>query len=208
MPSASEPRGRSASPGGPQGCSPAATTRSTCCAPRPMCWRAAAPASSTPARSATWAPPSAARGHPAQARPDPARCARTRRGRRRARAWPRPPAAELRMAGGRAPRRARAPVDRLTPGERRVAELAAAGQQQPADRQRAVHHRQGRGVAPRQRLPQARRPRQSPDLPSALGIPGVRTLVAAPPSRRDPGRQPPDQPAAPNPGRGHDDSQV
>jgi DNA-binding CsgD family transcriptional regulator len=34
---------------------------------------------------------------------------------------------ELRIAGGRASRRARAPVDRLTPGERRVAELAAAG---------------------------------------------------------------------------------
>jgi DNA-binding CsgD family transcriptional regulator len=34
---------------------------------------------------------------------------------------------ELRVAGGRAPRRARTPVERLTPGERRVAELAAAG---------------------------------------------------------------------------------
>jgi DNA-binding CsgD family transcriptional regulator len=35
--------------------------------------------------------------------------------------------AELRLAGGRAPRRALTPVERLTPGERRVAELAAAG---------------------------------------------------------------------------------
>jgi DNA-binding CsgD family transcriptional regulator len=34
---------------------------------------------------------------------------------------------ELRVAGGRAPRRAVSPIDRLTPGERRVAELAAAG---------------------------------------------------------------------------------
>jgi ATP/maltotriose-dependent transcriptional regulator MalT len=34
---------------------------------------------------------------------------------------------ELRVAGGRAPSRARAPAERLTPGERRVAELAAAG---------------------------------------------------------------------------------
>jgi DNA-binding CsgD family transcriptional regulator len=35
--------------------------------------------------------------------------------------------AELRLAGGRAPRRGLTPVERLTPGERRVAELAAAG---------------------------------------------------------------------------------
>jgi hypothetical protein len=34
---------------------------------------------------------------------------------------------ELRVAGGRAPSRARTPADRLTPGERRVAELAAEG---------------------------------------------------------------------------------
>jgi DNA-binding CsgD family transcriptional regulator/tetratricopeptide (TPR) repeat protein len=36
--------------------------------------------------------------------------------------------AELRVAGGRAPARATSPADRLTAGERRVAELAAAGQ--------------------------------------------------------------------------------
>ena len=35
--------------------------------------------------------------------------------------------AELRLAGGRAPRRTLTPLERLTPGERRVAELAAAG---------------------------------------------------------------------------------
>jgi DNA-binding CsgD family transcriptional regulator len=80
--------------------------------------------------------------------------------------------AELRMAGGRMPTRTRAPVDRLTPGERRVAELAAAGQ---SNRQIAnalfitvkgvewhlgnVYRRLGvRGRA---------------DLPPALGIPGV-----------------------------------
>jgi len=36
--------------------------------------------------------------------------------------------AELRAAGGRAPARAIGPGERLTAGERRVAELAAAGQ--------------------------------------------------------------------------------
>jgi DNA-binding CsgD family transcriptional regulator len=35
---------------------------------------------------------------------------------------------ELHLAGGRAPGPATMPADRLTPGERRVAELAAAGQ--------------------------------------------------------------------------------
>jgi DNA-binding CsgD family transcriptional regulator len=34
---------------------------------------------------------------------------------------------ELRLAGGRATQRPSAPADRLTPGERRVADLAAAG---------------------------------------------------------------------------------
>jgi DNA-binding CsgD family transcriptional regulator len=80
--------------------------------------------------------------------------------------------AELHMAGGRVPSRTRAPVDRLTAGERRVATLAAAGQ---SNRQIAnalfisvkgvewhlgnVYRRLGvRGRA---------------DLPPALGIPGV-----------------------------------
>ena len=143
------------------------------------------------------------RGHPAQARPilrdalalaedvgalAVAEAART----------------ELRVAGGRAPRRATAPVDRLTPGERRVAELAADGTQQPADRQRPVHHRQGRGVAPRQRLPQARCPRQvRPAL--GPGDPWGAALVATRPaaatldlSRRTAGGT--------DPGRGRDDS--
>jgi DNA-binding CsgD family transcriptional regulator len=80
---------------------------------------------------------------------------------------------ELRLAGGRAPRRARTPVDRLTPGERRVAELAAAGH---SNRQianalfitvKAVEWHLGntyRKLDVRGRS----------DLPSALGIPGVR----------------------------------
>jgi DNA-binding CsgD family transcriptional regulator len=112
------------------------------------------------------------RGHPAQARPvlrealalaedvgasTVAAAART----------------ELRVAGGRAPRRATTPVDRLTPAERRVAELAAAGR---SNRQianalfvtvKAVEWHLGntyRKLDARGRS----------DLPSALGIPGVR----------------------------------
>ena len=49
--------------------------------------------------------------------------------------------------------------DRLTPSERRVAELAAAGQSNRQIADDAVRHRQGRRVAPRQHLPQARHPR-------------------------------------------------
>jgi hypothetical protein len=52
--------------------------------------------------------------------------------------------AELRLAGGRAPRGGLTPVERLTPGERRVAELAAAGQQ-PADRDRQLPARHTTG---------------------------------------------------------------
>jgi DNA-binding CsgD family transcriptional regulator len=111
------------------------------------------------------------RGHPAQARPiirdalalaedvganAAAEVART----------------ELRVAGGRAPRRAIAPVDRLTPGERRVAELAAAGR---SNRQianalfitvKAVEWHLGNAY---RKLDV----RGRSGLPSALGIPGV-----------------------------------
>jgi DNA-binding CsgD family transcriptional regulator len=111
------------------------------------------------------------RGHPAQARPilrdafalaqdvgahAVAEAART----------------ELRVAGGRAPRRASAPVDRLTPGERRVAELAAAGR---SNRQianalfitvKAVEWHLGNAY---RKLDV----RGRSALPAALGIPGV-----------------------------------
>jgi DNA-binding CsgD family transcriptional regulator len=111
------------------------------------------------------------RGHPAQARPilrdalalaeaigaiAVAEAART----------------ELRVAGGRAPRRAMAPVDRLTPGERRVAELAATGR---SNRQisnalfitvKAVEWHLGNAY---RKLDV----RGRSGLPSALGIPGV-----------------------------------
>jgi DNA-binding CsgD family transcriptional regulator len=76
------------------------------------------------------------------------------------------------MAGGRVPTRTRAPVDRLTPGERRVAELAAAGQ---SNRQianalfitvKGVEWHLGNAY---RRLGV----RGRADLPPALGIPGV-----------------------------------
>ena len=79
---------------------------------------------------------------------------------------------ELRVAGGRAPRRATAPVDRLTPGERRVAELAATGR---SNRQianalfitvKAVEWHLGNAY---RKLDV----RGRSGLPSALGIPGV-----------------------------------
>ena len=80
--------------------------------------------------------------------------------------------AELRMAGGRVPTRTRAPADRLTPGERRVAELAAAGL---SNRQianalfitvKGVEWHLGNAY---RRLGV----RGRADLPPALGIPGV-----------------------------------
>jgi DNA-binding CsgD family transcriptional regulator len=79
---------------------------------------------------------------------------------------------ELRVAGGRAPRRTTAPVDRLTPGERRVAELAATGR---SNRQianalfitvKAVEWHLGNAY---RKLDV----RGRSGLPSALGIPGV-----------------------------------
>ena len=66
------------------------------------------------------------RGHPAQARPI-LRDAVALADEVRAAAVSDAARAELRLAGGRAHRRALTPVERLTPGERRVAELAAAG---------------------------------------------------------------------------------
>ena len=76
------------------------------------------------------------------------------------------------MAGGRVPTRTRAPADRLTPGERRVAELAAAGL---SNRQianalfitvKGVEWHLGNAY---RRLGV----RGRADLPPALGIPGV-----------------------------------
>jgi DNA-binding CsgD family transcriptional regulator len=81
--------------------------------------------------------------------------------------------AELRLAGGRAPRRALTPVERLTPGERRVAELAAAGR---SNRQianalfvtvKAVEWHLGNAYRKLE-------VRGRSDLPRALGSPGVR----------------------------------
>jgi DNA-binding CsgD family transcriptional regulator len=66
------------------------------------------------------------RGHPAEARPI-LRDALAVAEETGAQALAEITRTELRVAGGRAPRRARSPIDRLTPGERRVAELAAAG---------------------------------------------------------------------------------
>jgi DNA-binding CsgD family transcriptional regulator len=79
---------------------------------------------------------------------------------------------ELRVAGGRAPRRAQTPIDGLTPGERRVAELAAAGR---SNRQiantlfitvKAVEWHLGNAY---RKLDV----RGRSDLPSVLGIAGV-----------------------------------
>jgi DNA-binding CsgD family transcriptional regulator len=80
--------------------------------------------------------------------------------------------AELRLAGGRARRRALTPVERLTPGERRVAELAAAGR---SNRQianalfvtvKAVEWHLGNAYRKLE-------VRGRSDLPRALGCPGV-----------------------------------
>jgi DNA-binding CsgD family transcriptional regulator len=66
------------------------------------------------------------RGYPAQARPV-LRDAVALADEVRAAAVSAAARVELRLAGGRAHRRALTPVERLTPGERRVAELAADG---------------------------------------------------------------------------------
>jgi DNA-binding CsgD family transcriptional regulator len=80
--------------------------------------------------------------------------------------------AELHLAGGRAARRALTPVERLTPGERRVAELAAAGR---SNRQianalfvtvKAVEWHLGNAYRKLE-------VRGRSDLPPALGTPGV-----------------------------------
>jgi DNA-binding CsgD family transcriptional regulator len=80
---------------------------------------------------------------------------------------------ELRVAGGRAPSRARTPAEWLTPGERRVAELAAAGRSN-----RQIANALFITVkAVEWHLSNAYRKldvRGRSDLPSALGIPGVR----------------------------------
>jgi DNA-binding CsgD family transcriptional regulator len=110
-------------------------------------------------------------GHPAQARPilrDALALAQDIRAHRIADAA----RAELCMAGGRVPARTRAPVDRLTPGERRVAELAAAGH---SNRQIAnALFISVKGVE--WHLGNAYRRlgvRGRADLPRTLGIPGV-----------------------------------
>ena len=72
------------------------------------------------------------------------RCSRTRRWR------------ELRATGARPRRRLASGAGALTPSERRIAELAAAGAAEPRDRRDAVRdHGDGR-VPPAQRVPQAR----------------------------------------------------
>jgi DNA-binding CsgD family transcriptional regulator len=86
----------------------------------------AAPGSSTPRALGDLGAAVRRSGHPAQARPV-LRDALALAEDLRANAVAEAARTELRLAGGRAPRRARTPVDRLTPGERRVAELAAAG---------------------------------------------------------------------------------
>jgi DNA-binding CsgD family transcriptional regulator len=80
---------------------------------------------------------------------------------------------ELLVAGGRTPSRAQTPAERLTPGERRVAELAAAGRSN-----RQIANAQFITVkAVEWHLSNAYRKldvRGRSDLPPALGIPGVR----------------------------------
>ena len=120
-PSASARRGRSASPAARPGCSSAASRRSRRCGRPPSCTSAAARASSTRARWSSWAPRSAAPAAP------------PRRGPPCARACGSPSA----LGATALERRARDELDRagarrdgsgeLTPSERRVAELAAAG---------------------------------------------------------------------------------
>jgi DNA-binding CsgD family transcriptional regulator len=109
-------------------------------------------------------------GHPAQARPV-LRDAVALADEVRAAAVADAARAELRLAGGRAARRALTPVERLTPGERRVAELAAAGR---SNRQianalfvtvKAVEWHLGNAY---RKLDV----RGRSDLPHALGIPG------------------------------------
>jgi DNA-binding CsgD family transcriptional regulator len=80
---------------------------------------------------------------------------------------------ELLVAGGRTPSRAQTPAERLTPGERRVAELAAAGRSN-----RQIANALFITVkAVEWHLSNAYRKldvRGRSDLPPALGIPGVR----------------------------------
>ena len=65
---------------------------------------------------------------------------------------------ELRAAGGPVSDPLGTGVEQLTVSERRVAELAAAGRSNPADRAGPVRDAQDRRDPPRQRLPQARHP--------------------------------------------------
>jgi DNA-binding CsgD family transcriptional regulator len=110
-------------------------------------------------------------GHPAQARPA-LRDAVALADDVRAVAVADAARAELHLAGGRAARRALTPVERLTPGERRVAELAAAGR---SNRQianalfvtvKAVEWHLGNAYRKLE-------VRGRSDLPPALGLPGV-----------------------------------
>ena len=73
---------------------------------------------------------------------------------------------------GETPRTPRAEIiARLTESELRVARLAALGGTNRAIAERRRRHRQGRGVAPLARLPQARRPR--PDRAAPRAAPGL-----------------------------------
>ena len=102
----------------------------------------------------------------------PARRGRAGRGRPAPSPWPMPPVPSCGWPGAALPRRALTPVDRLTPGERRVAELAAAGR---SNRQianalfvtvKAVEWHLGNAYRKLE-------VRGRSDLPPALGIPGV-----------------------------------
>ena len=63
---------------------------------------------------------------------------------------------ELTAAGARLRRQRLSGSEALTPRERQVAQLAARGVREPRHRATALHHAQDGGVAPRQRVPQAR----------------------------------------------------
>ena len=100
-----------------------------------------------------------------------ARGARARRG-RGATALARRAREELRLAGGRAP--AHVDAERRRAHAQRAPHRRAGGRgpDQPADRRRALHHRQERRVAPEQRVPQARHPRPRQLAPRSAN-PGV-----------------------------------
>ena len=76
------------------------------------------------------------------------------------------------LAAGARPRRAAltSGADALTPGERRVAELAARGQHESRDSAGAVRDRQGRAVPPDECVPEAGRQRAGRDRRGARAV--------------------------------------